>query len=53
MTAPEPPVDAQLPAIVIVDADPDGRDAMQSALARRFGADYRVLGAESAATGVD
>jgi hypothetical protein len=52
MTAPEPPAAAQLPAIVIADADPDGRDAMQSVLARRFGADYRVLAADSAASGL-
>jgi hypothetical protein len=52
MTTSEPPAAAQLPAIVIVDADPDGRNAMRSALARRFGADYRILAADSAASGL-
>jgi thioredoxin reductase (NADPH) len=42
----------RLPAIVIVDADADARGAVESALSRRFGADYRVLTADSADAGL-
>src|ERR671939_293528 len=35
------------PVLVIVDADQQARTATQSALVRRFGADYQVMGADS------
>jgi thioredoxin reductase (NADPH) len=38
--------------IVIVDADPAARAATEAALVRRFGADYRVLAADSAEAGL-
>ena len=40
------------PVIVIVDADEHARAATEAALVRRFGADYRVLAAESAEAGL-
>ena len=33
------------PVLFIVDADPQARVVVESALARRFGPDYRVLAA--------
>src|ERR687886_36587 len=43
---------AGLPVVLVVDADQQARTATQSALVRRFGADYRVLVAESAEAGL-
>jgi thioredoxin reductase (NADPH) len=43
---------AGLPVVFIVDADPAARAAAEAALVRRFGADYRVLAADSAAAGL-
>ena len=42
-----------LPALLIVDADAQARAATESALARRFGADYRVLTADAPQAGLD
>jgi len=39
---------ARTPVILIVDPDPHASMALQTALARRFGQDYRVLTAGSA-----
>jgi CheY-like chemotaxis protein len=41
------------PVILIVDPDPRARDALQTALARRFGQDYRVLTAGRADSALD
>jgi thioredoxin reductase (NADPH) len=41
------------PALLIVDADPQARAVTEAALARRFGADYRVLTADSPQAGLD
>lgn len=40
-TAPGPPV------LFIADGDPEARAVTESALARRFGSDYRVLAADT------
>jgi thioredoxin reductase (NADPH) len=40
------------PILLVVDADPDARERLGEALCRRFGADYRVLAADSAAAGL-
>jgi thioredoxin reductase (NADPH) len=40
------------PALVIVDADRDVLAALAQALMRRFGADYRVISADTPATGL-
>jgi thioredoxin reductase (NADPH) len=42
-----------LPVLLIVDADPKARAVTESALARRFGADYRVLTADAPQAGLD
>jgi thioredoxin reductase (NADPH) len=42
-----------LPALLIVDADPEARAVTESALARRFGADYRVLTAGAPQAALD
>ena len=42
-----------LPALLIVDADAQARAATEEALARRFGADYRVLTADAPQAGLD
>ncbi|HYY80973.1 MAG TPA: FAD-dependent oxidoreductase, partial [Actinomycetes bacterium] len=42
-----------LPALLIADADPKARAATESALARRFGADYHILTADSPQAGLD
>jgi thioredoxin reductase (NADPH) len=42
-----------LPALLIVDADAQARAATESALARRFGADYHILTADSPQAGLD
>jgi thioredoxin reductase (NADPH) len=42
-----------LPVLFIVDADPKARAATESALARRFGADYRVLTADAPQAALD
>jgi thioredoxin reductase (NADPH) len=41
------------PVLFIVDADPEARAVTESALARRFGADYRVLTADAPQAGLD
>jgi thioredoxin reductase (NADPH) len=41
------------PVLFIVDADREALVATEAALARRFGSDYRVLAADSAAAGLD
>ena len=41
------------PALVIVDADPQARAVTESALARRFGPDYRVVTADAPEVGLD
>jgi thioredoxin reductase (NADPH) len=41
------------PALVIVDADPQARAVTESALARRFGPDYRVVTADAPQVGLD
>jgi thioredoxin reductase (NADPH) len=41
------------PVLFIVDADDEARAVAESALVRRFGADYRVLTAETARSGLD
>jgi thioredoxin reductase (NADPH) len=41
------------PVLFVVDADPQARAATSSALARRFGPDYRVLTADAAQAGLD
>ena len=41
------------PVVFVVDADQEALSATEIVLARRFGADYRVLTANSAATGID
>ena len=41
------------PALLIVDADPQARAVTESALARRFGADYRVVTADGPQAGLD
>jgi thioredoxin reductase (NADPH) len=45
--APGPPV------LLVVDADPQARAVTESALARRFGADYRVVTADAPHAGLD
>ena len=45
--APGPPV------LFIVDGDPEARAVTESALARRFGSDYRVLAADTAQGGLE
>ena len=42
-----------LPALLIADADPKARATTESALARRFGADYHILTADSPQAGLD
>jgi thioredoxin reductase (NADPH) len=42
-----------LPVLVIVDADGEACVAVEVALRRRFGADYHVLTADSARSGLD
>jgi thioredoxin reductase (NADPH) len=42
-----------LPALLTVDADAQARAATEAALARRFGADYRVLTADTPQAGLD
>ena len=42
-----------LPALLIVDADAQARAATESALARRFGADYHILTADAPQAGLD
>lgn len=44
---------ASLPIIFLVDADDDAREQLATALNRRFGADYRVLTANSAPAGIE
>jgi thioredoxin reductase (NADPH) len=41
------------PALLIMDADPQARAVTESALARRFGADYRVVTANGPQAGLD
>jgi thioredoxin reductase (NADPH) len=41
------------PVLLVVDADPQARAATGAALARRFGADYRVLTADAPQPGLD
>ena len=41
-----------LPVLFVVDADREARTATETALARRFGSDYRVLAADSAEAGL-
>jgi thioredoxin reductase (NADPH) len=41
------------PVLLIVDADPEARRVTESALFRRFGADYRVLAAGTPEDGLD
>jgi thioredoxin reductase (NADPH) len=41
------------PALVIVDADPQARAVTESALARRFAPDYRVVTADAPQVGLD
>jgi hypothetical protein len=40
------------PILLIVDADEEARIALESALARRFGADYGIMTAGSADEGI-
>ena len=40
------------PVLLAVDEDPQALDALDQALTRRFGADYRVVTAASAADGL-
>ena len=42
-----------LPALLIVDADAQARAATEAALARRFGADYHILTADSSQAGLE
>jgi thioredoxin reductase (NADPH) len=42
-----------LPALLISDADPKARATAESALARRFGADYHILTADSPQAGLE
>jgi thioredoxin reductase (NADPH) len=42
-----------LPALLISDADPKARATTESALARRFGADYHILTADSPQAGLE
>ena len=44
---------AARPVLFVVDADGEARAATESALIRRFGADYRVLTADSGEAGLD
>ena len=44
---------AARPVLFVVDADGEARAATESALVRRFGADYRVLTADSEEAGLD
>jgi thioredoxin reductase (NADPH) len=50
----EPGVDlpSSRPAILIVDADPDGRTAIEAPLRRRYGTDYRIVTSDSAEQGL-
>jgi len=41
------------PVLLVVDADPEARAVTESALARRFGPDYRVLAADAPQAGLD
>jgi len=41
-----------LPVLLLVDADPTARAALEAALLRRFGADYRVMAAGSPEAGL-
>src|SRR4029450_10786425 len=41
------------PVLLVVDADPEARAVTESALARRFGPDYRVLAANAPQAGLD
>ena len=53
MTLEEPArADAACPVLLVVDADPRARAETESALARRFGADYLVQSADSASVGL-
>jgi thioredoxin reductase (NADPH) len=42
-----------MPVVAIVDADQESRAALESALSRRFGSDYRVVAADSAEAGLE
>jgi thioredoxin reductase (NADPH) len=44
---------SDLPVLCVVDADREACAVTESALLRRFGADYRVLSADSAKAGLD
>ena len=48
-----PAAELNPPVLLIVDAQPDARDETESALARRFGADYEVLSASNPHGGLD
>ena len=41
------------PVLFVVDADPQARAVTESALARRFGPDYRVLAADAPRGGLE
>jgi thioredoxin reductase (NADPH) len=41
------------PVLLVVDADPEARAVTESALARRFGPDYRVVAADAPQAGLD
>src|SRR4029450_4538894 len=41
------------PVLLVVDADPEARAVTASALARRFGPDYRGLAADASQAGLD
>jgi thioredoxin reductase (NADPH) len=56
MTTQDPTTQAAapgLPVLFIVDADPKAREVTESALARRFGSDYRVLTADAPQAALD
>ena len=44
---------AGAPVLFVVDADPQARAVTESALARRFGADYQVVTADAPQAGLD
>lgn len=52
-TAPTPYPNEDLPVLFIVDADRDDRRALEDALTRRFGSDYRVLSSGSPEVALD
>jgi thioredoxin reductase (NADPH) len=43
---------SRTPVLFVADGDLQARDVLQSALVRRFGADYRVVTADTAADGL-